>query len=131
MWITFQSVDCRPRLDGVPSLGEPDGSSREETLKVHPVGSQVRGEFADGMGHAKAFTGVINDFNKLYWRVRYPDGDWEELNGQNVKKKEATPLLTRSLVPQIENAAVVQLRVRVGKEGHRIETGLTGQKGGL
>ena len=34
---------------------------------------------------AQAFTGVIYDFNEPCWRVRYPDGDWEEPNGQQVK----------------------------------------------
>ena len=86
MWETYQTIDSRLRPDGVPSKGERDASSREEALKLHPVGTQVRREFADGMGQAKAFTGVIYYFNEPYWRVRYPDGDWEELNGQQVKK---------------------------------------------
>ena len=53
--------------------------------KLHPVGSQVRTKLADGMGQMKAFAGVIYDFKEPYWRVRCPDGDWEELNGQQMK----------------------------------------------
>ena len=37
------------------------------------------------MGQMKAFAGVIYDFKEPYWRVRCPDGDWEELNGQQMK----------------------------------------------
>ena len=58
-WETYQTVDCRPRPDGVPSRGERDATSREEALKLHPVGTQVRRECVDGMGQAMAFTGVV------------------------------------------------------------------------
>ena len=82
------------------------------------------------MGQAIAFTRVIYNFNEPYWRVRYPDGDWEELHGQQVKKGRQR-LADASSRSSNENAAVVKLRLRVGEEGHRIGTGVNGEKGGL
>ena len=67
MWETYQTVDCRPRPDGIPSKGEQDASSRQEALKLHPVGTQVRRAFADDVGQAKVFTRVIYDFNEPCW----------------------------------------------------------------
>ena len=86
MWETYKTVECRPRPDGVPSKGERYATSREEALKLHLVGTQVRWEFVDGMGQAKAFTGVIYEFNEPYGRLRYPDGGCEEQKYQHVKK---------------------------------------------
>ena len=41
---------------------------------------------ADIRGRRKAFMGEVYVFGDPYWRVRYPDGDWEELNLHEIKR---------------------------------------------
>ena len=49
----------------------------------------MRREFADVRGRSKVFVGEVYDFKDPYWRVRYQDGDWEELNRQYVKLRRS------------------------------------------
>ena len=48
--------------------------------------TKVRKELADVRGRRKVFLGEVYDFSDRYWRVRYPDGDWEELNRHGTGK---------------------------------------------
>ena len=43
---------------------------------------------ADIRGQIKVFLGEVYDFSDPYWRVRYPDGDWEELNRQEINQRK-------------------------------------------
>ena len=54
-------------------------ASREEALRLFPMGTTVGREFADSEGHSKVFKATVFDYSDPYWRVEYPDGDWEEL----------------------------------------------------
>ena len=36
-------------------------------------------EFVDSEGLATTFKATVFDYCDPYWRVEYPDGDWEEL----------------------------------------------------
>ena len=86
LWEAYHGSHCQPRPPTAPSKSERDALSRELALMRHPVGTKVRRGFADGTGYIKEDTGVVYDFCVPYWRVRYPDGDWEELNDREVKK---------------------------------------------
>ena len=56
--------------------------------------TKVRKELADVRGRRKVFLGEVYDFSDPCWRVRYLEGDWEELNRHEVKqgKELATAL---------------------------------------
>ena len=86
MWEVYQVADYSPNPDGIPSKGERRARSREEALTRQPVGTQVKREFTDDMGEPTAFTGMIHDPNEPFGRVRSPDGGWEELNSQEMKR---------------------------------------------
>ena len=47
------------------------------------------------VGNTKVFRGKVYDFSDPYWRVRYSDGDWEELNRREIRQgvAEAVRLL--------------------------------------
>ena len=38
------------------------------------------------MAEERCFWGEVYDFGDPYWRVRFPDGDWKELNRHEVKQ---------------------------------------------
>ena len=86
LWERYYGADHRTRPPGVPTRGEREAVSREEALKAFPIGTKVRREFADIRGRRKVFVGEVYDFSNPYWRVRYPDGDWEELNRHEVNQ---------------------------------------------
>ena len=44
-----------------------------------PVDTRVGRELADNERQTKVFKATIFEFCDPYWRVEYPDGDWEEL----------------------------------------------------
>ena len=67
---------ARPRP---PTRGVREVESREQALRLFPVGTRVGREFADNEGQTKVFKATVFDFCDPYWRVEYPDGDWEEL----------------------------------------------------
>ena len=69
----------------MPTRGELQEASKE-WFKAHPTETKVRGELADVCGRRKVFLGEVYDFIHPCWRVRYPDGDWEELNRHEVKQ---------------------------------------------
>lgn len=83
-WEVYHDDGRRPRPPEGPSKGERDALSRERALQRHPVGTEVRRAFADGLGRVREDTGLVYDFSAPYWRIRYPDGDWEELNDGEV-----------------------------------------------
>ena len=62
------------------------GIDREHALKQHPVGTVIWREFADAQGNKKHHLSKVFDYKSLYWRVRYTDGDWEELNEREILK---------------------------------------------
>ena len=70
----------------MPTREEKAAPSREVALKAFPIGTKVRREFADIRGKRRVFVGKVYDFSDPYWRVRYPDGDWEELNRLEVER---------------------------------------------
>ena len=41
---------------------------------------------AEIRGRRMVFLREVYDFSDPYWRVRYPDGDWEEMNRQQIKR---------------------------------------------
>ena len=70
----------------MPTRGEREAASRKEVLKAYPIGTKVRREFADIRGRRRVSVGELYDSSNPYWRVKYPDGDWEDLNGQEIKQ---------------------------------------------
>ena len=71
------------------SKDERDALRREEALRKYPIGTHVRRGFADASGKIAESAGIIFDFREPYWRVRHPDGDWEELNEREVIRGKA------------------------------------------
>ena len=55
-------------------------------FKIPPKETELRRELADIHGRRKVFLGEVYDSSDPYWRVRYPDGDWEELNLHEIKR---------------------------------------------
>ena len=86
LWERYHGADHRARPPGMPTREEKPAASREVALKAFPIGTKVRREFADIRGKRRVFVGKVYDFSDPYWRVRYPDGDWEELNRLEVER---------------------------------------------
>jgi len=78
--------DSAKRPAGEPSRGERERVSAEEALRLYPKGTLVGREFADAEGNTKVFRGKVYGFSDPYWRVRYSDGDWEELNRREMRQ---------------------------------------------
>ena len=102
-----QGGNHRTRPPGVPTRGKKETTSREEALRAVPMGTKVRREFADFRGQRKVSKGDVYDFSDPCWRVRYPDGDWEELDCQEIKGGKSW----RQLQPK----PVVQVAALAGK----------------
>lgn len=97
-WETYHGPDKAARPPGAPSRGEREVSSRTDALHEYPIGTPVGREFGDRKGNLKLCIGEVCDFSDPYWRVAYPDGDWEELTRRElihatdlVKPPVATP----------------------------------------
>ena len=44
------------------------------------------GSWQTSVAEERCFWGEVYDFGDPYWRVRFPDGDWKELNRHEVKQ---------------------------------------------
>lgn len=86
LWEEYHDDTCRPRPPEYPSKEDRDAASREQAVKDFPVGTKVRQSFTDGGGQVSEQTGVVYDFREPYWKVRYPDGDWEELSRREINR---------------------------------------------
>eukprot|EP00752_Nemacystus_decipiens_P015644 g13961.t1 len=73
-----------PRPPGEPTRGEREVESRERALEIFPRGTEVGRIFTDAEGRSKTFKATVYDYCDPYWRVEYPDGDWEELTRREV-----------------------------------------------
>ena len=51
--------------------------SRDRALEIFPIGTVVGRIFTDSEGNSKTFKATVYDYCDPYWRVQYPDGDWE------------------------------------------------------
>ena len=83
-WELHHGPGCRSCPPGIPGKREGKASSREVALKTHSIGTRVPREFADIRGRRKMYIRGVHDFSMPYGRVRYPDGDWEELGSEEV-----------------------------------------------
>ena len=84
MYEDYYGADAAPRPAGPLARGRRDVASREQALQLFPIGTQIGREFADREGHLKAFRAAVFDYCDPYWRVEYPDGDWEGLTKRGV-----------------------------------------------
>ena len=57
------------------------GLSRSEALKPYPIGTRFHKMFG-----TERVTGQVFDYHMPYWRVRYPNQDWEELSRSELTK---------------------------------------------
>jgi len=80
----LHNPDDAPRPPGEPTRGEREVESRERALELYPRGTEVGRIFTDAEGRAKTFKATVYDYCDPYWRVEYPDGDWEELTRREV-----------------------------------------------
>jgi len=78
--------DAAPRPPGEPTRGEREVESRERALDMFPCGTVVGRIFTDAEGQPKVFKAKVYDYCDPYWRVEYPDGDWEELTKREVEQ---------------------------------------------
>ena len=117
MWGVYQATDCGPKPDGIRSKGERRAASREEALTRHPVGTQVKREFADDVGESTTLTGLLYGSGEPLWRIRSPDGDWAELNSQEMNRGRQT-LAARHPFHQMENLPANIRRIRPENRGH-------------
>lgn len=84
-WETYKDNDCRPRSAAPLSEGKRDHKlRRNQALQEFPIGTKVSRSFAGADGVSLSVAGRVHDFQALYWRVRCPDGDWEELSGRGM-----------------------------------------------
>ena len=86
LWETYHGAECRARQTSTLTRKERDGIDREHALKQHTVGTVIWREFADAEGNKKRHLSKVLDYKSPYWRVRYADGDWEELNERETLK---------------------------------------------
>ena len=89
LWEAYHDTSVRPRPAESLRKDDRDAIRREEALRKYPIGTYVRRGFADATGKIVESDGVIFDFREPYWRVRHPDGDWEELNEREVNQGKA------------------------------------------
>ena len=75
----YHGADATPRPAGPPTRGAREVASRDQALQLFPIGTPVGREFVDSEGLVKTFQATVFDYCDPYWRVEYPDGDWEEL----------------------------------------------------
>ena len=71
----YHGADVTPR----PTRGAREVASRNQALQLFPIGTLVGRKLVDSEGLAKTFKATVLDYCDPYWRVEYPDGDWEEL----------------------------------------------------
>lgn len=53
-------------------------------MEIFPRGTEVGRVFTDAEGRSKTFKASVYDYCDPYWRVEYPDGEWEELTKREV-----------------------------------------------
>ncbi len=78
--------DTAKRPDGEPTPSDREKLSEEQALSEFPRGTRVGREFADAEGNMQVFYGKVWGFRDPYWRVEHSDGDWEELNRQEMRQ---------------------------------------------
>ena len=84
LWEAYKGQDCRPRPESAPSKGERDTELRARAIRNFPGGTQV-GRPCEGTDSvSRIAVRRVCDFQAPYWRVRYPDGDWEELSRRKI-----------------------------------------------
>ena len=90
LWETYHGAECRARPTSTLTRKERDGIDQEQALKQHPVGTVIRREFADAEVNKMRHLSKVFDYKSPYWRVRYADRDWEELNECGILKGRRT-----------------------------------------
>ena len=80
LWETYKGQGCRPRPESALSKGERDTELCARALQDFPAGTQVRRPFEGADGVRRKAVGRVYTSQVPYWRVQYPDGDWEELS---------------------------------------------------
>ncbi|CAB1114741.1 unnamed protein product [Ectocarpus sp. CCAP 1310/34] len=78
LWELHHPSDAT-RPTGEPTRGEREVESRDRALEMFPRGTEVGRVFMDAEGRSKTFKAKVYDYCDPYWRVEYPDGDWEAL----------------------------------------------------
>ena len=58
----------------------PAALSRSDALKLFPIGTTIQKDF-----YGTQVKGQVFDYGSRYWRVRYEDGDWEELSRRELE----------------------------------------------
>ena len=77
LWNLYRTV---PSKKNIPTNSR-RGLSRTEALKLYPIGTRFHKMFG-----TEKVTGQVFDYHAPYWRVRYPNQDWEELSRLELTK---------------------------------------------
>lgn len=73
---------------------------------------KIRRKFTDVRVHTQRHQAEVHDIKSSYWRVWYPDGDWEDLNNREVKKEGAW---LREIASEVRTLAHREGREVLGK----------------
>ncbi|CAM9308427.1 unnamed protein product, partial [Sphacelaria rigidula] len=77
----------KPRPSVNPSRAGRDSFARDEALRLIPRGTRIRKQFVDSQGERQEFNGEVFDFRQPYYRIKYEDGDWEEMTPSEVSSR--------------------------------------------
>ena len=111
LWETYKDPGCRPRPEPAPPKGKRDTEARTRALQDFPVGTQVGRPFEGTDGVSRVAVGQVYDFQVPYWRVRYPDGDWEELS----RREMDAAVLERQSSPSQGGPSTSAANIRPGR----------------
>ena len=83
LWIL---PSARPRPAETLSRAKIDSVPRDEALRLIPRKTKVRKRFEDNQGNVLEFEGEVFDFRQPFYRIKYADGDWEEMNPSEMRE---------------------------------------------
>ena len=86
LWILYRP-ETRATGRRPVSRKRPASLSRSDALSLFPIGTPVFKRFNSGV----EMTGQVFDYLLPYWRVRYPDNDWEDISRRDMERATRKP----------------------------------------
>ena len=83
LWIL---PSARPRPAETLARAKINLVARDEALRLIPRKTKVRERFEDNQGNVLEFEGEVFDFRQPFYRIKYADGDWEEMTQLEMRK---------------------------------------------
>ena len=101
LWELYQPPRHRPRPAAKPSSNERLVADRAHALLKVPIGTVVCRDFTDQQGRIQRCRTEVYDYETPYWRVRYADGDWEELTQTEIEQERDTSSASTELTSNV------------------------------